>query len=194
MTAPSRSRLRAELRRQRRALSPGQRRAASRALLPNLLAALPLRKPHSVALYMPVAGELDPLPLLRHSRFRHSHCYLPVLDRLRRGRLRFRYWQTRLGMASNQYGIAEPLGKRRQRALWALDLLIIPAVGFDREGNRLGMGGGYYDRTLADLQRRPRRPLLVVVGYQFQCLAPGQLPVAPWDQPVDRVVTDSSWW
>lgn len=95
-------------------------------------------------------------------------------------------------MTPNQYGIAEPARALRGRALWALDVILLPAVAFDRAGYRMGMGGGYYDRTLADLQRRPRQPMLVAVGYDFQCVEEGMLPVAPWDQPVDRIVTAGS--
>ena len=92
-------------------------------------------------------------------------------------------------MRPNLYGINEPALLLRGRALWALDVILLPAVAFDQEGFRLGMGGGYYDRTLADMARRPRRPRLVAVGYDFQRVEKGVIPLAPWDQPVDLTVT-----
>ena len=95
-------------------------------------------------------------------------------------------------MRANAYGIHEPALRYPGRALWALDVIILPAVAFDEAGYRLGMGGGYYDRTLEQLARHPRRPRLVAAGYDFQKMERGELPVAPWDQPVESIVTASS--
>ncbi|MBL4571132.1 MAG: 5-formyltetrahydrofolate cyclo-ligase [Alcanivorax sp.] len=189
MTAALRRQLRRQFRQQRRALSPGQRRRASHRFGPRLDQALGLRPARHLALYLANDGELDLLPGLRHPRFRHATTYLPRLDPIRRGHLQFRLWQRHHPMRPNNYGIAEPAHYYRGRALWALDVILLPAVAFDACGYRLGMGGGYYDRTLADLARRPRRPRLVAVGYDFQRVGEGTLPVAPWDQPVDLTVT-----
>ena len=189
MTATQRRQLRRQFRQQRRALTPGQRRRASQRIAPALNAALGYRRCQHLALYLPNDGELDLQPALRHPRFRHCSTYLPFVDPLRRGLLRFRLWQPHHPMRPNQYGIAEPALLLRGRALWALDVILLPAVAFDQEGFRLGMGGGYYDRTLADMARRPRRPRLVAVGYDFQRVEKGVIPLAPWDQPVDLTVT-----
>ena len=70
----------------------------------------------------------------------------------------------------------------------ALDAILVPLVGFDDRGHRLGMGGGFYDRALADLARRPRRPRLIGVAFEFQRRP--RLREAAWDQPLDQVVTD----
>ncbi|MEE3320669.1 MAG: 5-formyltetrahydrofolate cyclo-ligase [Pseudomonadota bacterium] len=187
-----RQQLRRQCRQQRRQLTPGQRRRASRRVGPALTRALQHRPARHIALYLANDGELDLLPGMTHPRLRHASTYLPWLDPLRRGHLKFRLWQAHHAMTPNQYGIAEPARALRGRALWALDVILLPAVAFDRAGYRMGMGGGYYDRTLADLQRRPRQPMLVAVGYDFQCVEEGMLPVAPWDQPVDRIVTAGS--
>ena len=78
--------------------------------------------------------------------------------------------------------------RERARAAWALDAILVPLVGFDDRGHRLGMGGGVYDRALADLARRPRRPRLIGVAFEFQ--RQPRLREAAWDQPLDQVVTD----
>lgn len=187
-----RQQLRRRLRQQRRQLSPGQRHRAAHRAGPALANLLQCRPASHVALYLANDGELDLLPAMAHPRLHLSNLYLPWLDPLRRGHLRFRLWQPHHPMRPNQYGIAEPALALRARALWALDVILLPAVAFDRAGHRMGMGGGYYDRTLADLQRRPRRPRLVAVGYDFQCMEEGVLPLAPWDQPVDGIVTAGS--
>lgn len=192
MAANDRRQLRQQFRQQRRALSPGQRRRASRRLGPALSQALQHRPARHLAVYLANDGELDPLPCLQHPRFCQASSYLPVLDPIRRGHLHFRLWQPHHAMGPNRYGIAEPAHHYRGRALWALDVIVLPAVAFDDRGFRLGMGGGYYDRTLAELQRRPRQPLLVAVGYDFQKVENGVFPVARWDQPVDLTVTTGS--
>ena len=189
MTAALRRQLRRQFRQQRRSLTPGPRRRASLRFGRRLDQALGHRPARHLALYLANDGELDLRPALGHSRFQLATTYLPRLDPIRRGHLQFRLWQRHHPMRPNHYGIAEPAHYYRGRALWALDVILLPAVAFDACGYRLGMGGGYYDRTLADLQRRPRRPRLVAVGYDFQKVGEGTLPVAPWDQPVDLTVT-----
>ena len=165
-TTRQRQQLRRQFRQQRRALSVGQRRRASARFGPALARAIQHRPARHVAIYLPNDGELDVRPALRHPRFQQA--------------------------SPNAYGIHEPALRYRGRALWALDVIILPAVAFDEAGYRLGMGGGYYDRTLAQLARHPRRPRLVAAGYDFQKMARGEIPVAPWDQPVDSVVTAAS--
>ncbi|MFI9651097.1 5-formyltetrahydrofolate cyclo-ligase [Guyparkeria halopsychrophila] len=87
---------------------------------------------------------------------------------------------------TNRFGITESADPR-QRGINSLDALLIPLVGFDARGNRLGMGAGFYDRALA--QRRGRRPL--AIGVAFGCQEVEWLPVDPWDQPLDYIVTDT---
>ena len=92
-------------------------------------------------------------------------------------------------MLTNSYGIAEPLSIHNQaRPLWALDVLMIPLVAFDREGNRLGMGGGFYDRLLATLPGRPQQPLLVGIAHAFQ--EQPALETAAWDQALETIATE----
>ena len=188
-TTRQRQQLRRQFRQQRRALSVGQRRRASARFGPALARAIQHRPARHIAIYLPNDGELDVRPALRHPRFRQASTYLPFVDALRPGHLQFRLWRHHHPMRPNAYGIHEPALRYRGRALWALDVIILPAVAFDEAGYRLGMGGGYYDRTLAQLARHPRRPRLVAAGYDFQKMARGEIPVAPWDQPVDSVVT-----
>jgi 5-formyltetrahydrofolate cyclo-ligase len=92
-------------------------------------------------------------------------------------------------MAPNRYGIPEPLDARPLRAR-QLDLLLMPLVGFDHRGYRLGMGGGYYDATLAFMQHRRlwRKPRLV--GIAYECQRVEALPHDPWDMPLDAVLTE----
>lgn len=142
MTAALRRQLRRQFRQQRRSLTPGQRRRASLRFGRRLDQALGHRPARHLALYLANDGELDLRPALGHSRFQLATTYLPRLDPIRRGHLQFRLWQRHHPMRPNHYGIAEPAHYYRGRALWALDVILLPAVAFDACGYRLGMGEG----------------------------------------------------
>ena len=94
-------------------------------------------------------------------------------------------------LITNRFGILEPCIKGAVIApAWSLDLILMPLVGFDRQGNRLGMGGGFYDRTLAFTARGQRpAPQLVGLAYSFQEVAP----ISPrkWDIPLNRIMTEN---
>ena len=89
------------------------------------------------------------------------------------------------------YGLSEPRAERGERIdPRRLELVLLPLVGFDSQGTRLGIGGGYYDRTFAGIRSDAltRRPRLVGVAFELQRLA--ALERAAWDVPIDAVVTD----
>jgi 5-formyltetrahydrofolate cyclo-ligase len=140
--------------------------------------------------YIPAKGELDCLPLVSRALWLGAECYLPVVPHHSQKKL----WFTRLGegphWAVNRFGIPE-FGHRHDkfRAAW-LDVLFMPLLGFDLRGYRMGMGGGYYDASLAFLARRRswRRPRLI--GLAFEAQKVERLPEDPWDVPLDGVVTE----
>ena len=139
------------------------------------------------AAYLPHGGEVDLRPLLERAWRDGRESYLPVVGR---GRLRFLPYAPGTPLRRNRYGIAEPdLPARWQVRAQALDLILVPLVAYDPQGNRLGMGGGYYDRTFAFLHRRRwRRPLLVGAAFAFQRVP--ALHANPWDVPLDGVATE----
>lgn len=144
-----------------------------------------------IGLYLPNDGEMDPLPLLRRAWSRRKRCYLPVLDRLGSNRLWFVPYRPGDPLRANRFGIPEPVHAARVRVrAHALDLILAPLVAFDRRGNRLGMGGGYYDRSLEFLRRRRywRRPRLYGLAYEFQRVA--RLQAAAWDIGLDGCFSD----
>ena len=184
--------LRSELRARRRGLGPSLQRqhaVAVARLLGNHFVFLRARR---LAAYLATDGEIDPAPLLKLAHKRHKACHLPVLRPHPRRKLWFVRHRPGEPLTPNRFNIPEPsLRQARIRLPWALDLLLLPLVGFDASCNRLGMGGGFYDQTLAYLNSRQhwRRPLLV--GLAHECQRVERLAANPWDIPLDMIVTET---
>lgn len=183
--------LRRRLRAQRNTLSSEDRRVAAERLASNLAGVRLFLASRRVACYLPNDGEIDTAPLIEQIRRRRKTCYLPVLSRLSHDRLWFAATEPKTPLAANRFGIPEPVVKSRDliRAQ-ELDLILMPLVGFDDQGNRLGMGGGFYDRSLEFLRHRQhwRKPQLLGIAYDFQRV--NGLAPDPWDIPLAGVVTD----
>jgi 5-formyltetrahydrofolate cyclo-ligase len=184
----NKSQLRRQMKSQRQAVTPAARRfSAQRAMRLALRHGLLLRT-RRIGFYLPHGAEFDLLPLLNRALAMRRDCYLPVVPR--RGRvLRFARLTANTRMQANRYGIAEPVDAHALRAR-QLDLLFMPLLGFDDHGHRLGMGGGFYDATLAyrSKQRIAKKPLLVGVAYECQHVE--ALPHDAWDAPLDAVLTE----
>jgi 5-formyltetrahydrofolate cyclo-ligase len=179
---------RAQLRAQRRALPPAERARAARLVARNIDRKLGLRAGDRVALYCSFSDELDSTPLFALARRRGWRIYLPRIERARHGR-KMHFVEAGGHERANRLGIIEPQTSRTVGARW-LDLVLVPLVGFDAHGMRLGMGAGFYDRAFA--YRRWRRawrgPKLVGVGYAFQQLP--EIVAAAHDVRLDAVVTE----
>jgi 5-formyltetrahydrofolate cyclo-ligase len=184
----ARTRLRAELRALRRALPPAERARAAQLVARTIDRKLGLRPGDRVALYCALSDELDSAPLFALARRRGWRVYLPRVDRARRSR-RMRFVEASGRERLNRLGIREPQTARTIGARW-LDLVLVPLVGFDAHGMRLGMGAGFYDRAFAYRRWRHawRGPRLIGVAYAFQQV-PRILP-AQHDVHLDAVVTE----
>ncbi|WP_412030912.1 5-formyltetrahydrofolate cyclo-ligase [Halomonas sp. ML-15] len=193
--AEQRRLLRRELRQRRRALTARQQRDAAQRLCRQLRRLPELQRARRVALYLPNDGEIDPTPLLDWLRRRGANAYLPVLMPLADNRLWFVRYHAATPMVRNRFGILEPCTRHaahraRRLPAWALDLVLLPLVGFDPHGQRMGMGGGFYDRSFAFTRRRGPRPHLIGVAHTCQQVA--SLPSAGWDIPLDAIVSDTA--
>lgn len=146
-----------------------------------------------IACYLPNDGEIDTAPLIERLQRQRKTCYLPVLSRLSQDRLWFAPVEPGMKYRPNRFGIPEPVVKAGARVrAQELDLILLPLVGFDSRGNRLGMGGGFYDRSLEFLRHRNcwRKPHLLGIAYDFQRIS--GLEPDPWDIPLQGVVTDQA--
>jgi len=185
----TKSGLRRRIRGARSALPAATARAAADRAVHRLWSLPWLARARSLAVYLPAAGELDCTPLAVQAWRRGRQVLLPVIDG---SALRFAPFHPRSELRANRYGIPEPVTPRRNlRTARQLDVIVAPLVAFDVHGRRLGMGGGFYDRTLAFLARRSgaRRPHFIALAFEMQKIA--ELPADAWDVRLDAVVTES---
>ncbi|MGB0835164.1 MAG: 5-formyltetrahydrofolate cyclo-ligase [Psychrobium sp.] len=177
--------LRKKIREQRRALTQTQQIEASKELSKQLVCNLP-HHIKRIAIYLASDGEIDPMPFIERCWQRHIEVYLPVLHPFSAGNLLFLRYTPDTKMVNNKYGISEPkLDVSIVLPANKLDIIYTPLVAFDAQGNRMGMGGGYYDRTLA------ANPNIATVGIAHDCQQVAALDVQPWDMPLERIVTPS---
>lgn len=185
--------LRATVRKARRELPPRRRAHYSQRLASHLSSWPGLLYSKRIACYIAVDGEMDPAPLLHLAYEMGKSVYLPVLVPFCENRLWFAPWQPGCKMAPNRFGIPEPVTSRRSMiSATALDLVLTPLVAFDAHCNRIGMGGGYYDRTFAFLRHRIhwRKPRLLGIAYELQRIR--QIRPQPWDVPLHGVATEET--
>lgn len=188
----SRDEIRRRLRAERAALDADEQARRSAQIARHVIRSPLFNRAGRIAVYIPCRGEVDPLPVAVAARARGKRVYLPVLDTTHPHRLWFLPWDARERLVPNRYGIPEPVVSRGRRiSARHLDLVITPLVGFDRDGNRLGMGGGYYDTTFAFLgpRRHWRKPRLLGMAYDFQEVEP--LSPEPWDVPLTAIATEA---
>ncbi len=181
---------RKNLRARRRNLSPNcQAVAASN--VARILSEQPIfQKSHHIAAYFARDGEVDLQVLIKQKANRHKQWFMPVL-KVNKKSLGFSRYDKNSCLYLNQYGILEPINPANQ-ILEAvdLDLILLPLVGFDRQGNRLGMGGGYYDRALANCSlKSDHGPTLL--GIAHSCQECQHIDVKPWDIRLHMVITGS---
>ena len=191
----SRPALRRQLRQARRDLTALEQKSAARALYRQLAQHPLFRRARTIALYLPSDGEIDPSYLLQEAWRRGKAVYIPVLSRWPATRMLFQQVKPDEPLQRNRFRIAEPAANpARQRTCWTLDLILLPLVGFDEQGGRLGMGGGFYDRSLACLTRRKdwRKPVLI--GLAHDCQKVDQLALSRFDVPLMATATGRGWY
>lgn len=144
-----------------------------------------------LASYIAHNGEVDPEEILDLEADREH--YLPILDPDNPSHLLFQRYHIHDKLSANQFGIPEPVFDE-QKLINAedLDCVLVPLVAFDTEGNRLGMGVGYYDYTFKFLQhvKRPHKPILIGLAYEFQKVE--NCEAKAWDIPLDFVITEKN--
>ncbi|HGO5853533.1 TPA: 5-formyltetrahydrofolate cyclo-ligase [Mannheimia haemolytica] len=178
-----RSQLRQAMRLKRQSLTAGQQAQAAESIIPQALSLIESYQASHIAFYLPFNGEISPLPLMEQLLQQGKKLYLPLLHPFTSGQLLFLNYNCKTSLKFNRLGIQEPvLDVRNIIPLQELEMIFTPLVACDKAGNRLGMGGGFYDRTLA------QAPHLISVGLAHECQQVEQLPIKSWDMPLDHII------
>lgn len=176
------STLRDSLLKKRKQIPAASRHKKSRLVFKKLFRAPEFRKAAHVALYYGVVGEVGTRAFLKKV-LKTKKLYLPEAV-ISGKKLVFRRFRDFSDLRKNSYAIMEPKKSCSQRSLARMDLIVVPGVGFDRKGGRLGRGGGYYDRALRRLRKVP------TIGICFREQLVKKIPMQTHDVKVDRVITD----
>jgi len=187
-----RAQIRTEIRKVRNNLPKNQQLIAAQSLKVNFTQHLKSKKTPKtkhIAIYFSNDGEIDTSLLINELWKRNHTLYLPVIHPFNGATLLFQRYEKNSPMKANRYGILEPkLNCSQICPLTDLDYLLMPLVAFDNQGNRLGMGGGFYDKTLAQLhQGNWQKPQLI--GLAHSCQKVDALPIESWDVPLKTIIT-----
>jgi len=174
------------MRKRRRLITPHEQVEAGKKLAKRLSVLPCFRNSKRIAFYVARDGEIDPGFAMNIAETMGKECYLPVLHPLKQNRLYFGRYRSGDPLAINRFGINEPyLRGAKITPAFALDLILLPLVAFDRSCNRIGMGGGFYDRTL-----RLQQCFTRLVGLAQSCQETDSISKQPWDIPLQAVVTE----
>lgn len=188
----NRKTLRARFRQKRQMLSLSEQEKAACALMESFCSSEWFTAFQRFAVYMANDGEVNPAPIVERLWLAQKTCYLPVLTGVGSNRiLEFKSYQPDTKLAPNHFGILEPQTSEDIRVT-ELDIVFTPLVAFDPYGNRLGMGGGYYDKTFQNLSSPHKKPYLIGLAYEFQKL--DYLQNEPWDVPLEGVFTEKKFY
>jgi len=189
--APSAADIRQLKRAQRLLLPEKVQKQHSQSLCQNIIKQDVYKKSRKIACYIANDGEIDPYLVIEHARFSCKKVYLPVLSPLHNS-LYFAPYESNSKLKLNRFSIPEPVcHPSKWITARQLNLLLLPLVAFDAQGNRLGMGGGFYDRTLGYLRYRQHWKKPVLAGLAHEIQKTGQLNTQSWDIPLDYIITEN---
>ncbi|WP_261414432.1 5-formyltetrahydrofolate cyclo-ligase [Serratia quinivorans] len=189
--AQQRQNIRNQIRQRRRALTSEQQNNFALQTAERIAVHPRIQAAHSIAVFLSFDGELDTRPLIERLWQQAKQVYLPVLHPFSPGNLLFLRYTPETPLVHNRFNILEPqLDVRNVLPVGSLDVVLTPLVAFDSSGQRLGMGGGFYDRTLQNWQHLGPYP----IGLAHDCQQVEQLPVEHWDIPLPEIITPSQNW
>lgn len=191
-TMTDRQSIRTTMQSRRQALSADELQAAAHRACQRLTGLPVFRNSARIATYLAVNGELDPDPVVK-SAWQHGKTI--ALPTLHDKHLEFLEYTADTLMQTNSFGIPEPDPEHASGIpTHSLDLVLVPLVAFDISGNRLGMGGGFYDRTFAFLRDREHASPTVLLGMAHEFQRVDALSAASWDIPLHGIITDTAWY
>ena len=196
-----RTQIRKNIRHQRNQLSSNFQKQASKALTNQLINLPSVKSAKSLAIYLANDGELSPLPFIHWCWQQNKQIALPVIHPFNKRHILFLNYAPSSLMKNNRFNIPEPqLNVTQVIPVRALDIIFTPLVAFDQYGQRLGMGGGFYDRTLAFTNlsnnspknnKKINNPTPAIIGLAHDCQQVEKIPVELWDVPIPQIITPS---
>ncbi len=184
--------IRTQSRKLRQAISSEQALRSGEQLCHQLQSLKVYQQAQSVACYISFDGEINTNKIINAIQTDNKICLLPKLKPLKPNRLWFMPYKKSDCLLNNRFGIPEvDLCVSQSVAVSKINLLLMPLVAFDETGSRLGMGGGFYDATLAHLKLQMfnnKKPVCLGLAYEAQKFV--SIPVQKWDYPLDGVVTE----
>jgi 5-formyltetrahydrofolate cyclo-ligase len=181
--------LRQRNRKLRAALAAGQLEVAAISLAERILALDEYQQAQRVATYFAVNGEIGLKPVIDDALAEGKQVYLPNLDQQS---LRFSPYFHAQKMRINKFRLPEPdVDECEMLSPDELDLVLAPLVVFDANRNRIGMGGGFYDRSFA-FRKNPEHKLPVLIGVAHELQKVDQIVPQEWDVQLDMIITDQA--
>lgn len=183
--------MRQAVRQRRRQLSVQQQQLATLQVYEHLEQMEKVKTAQNIALFLSFDGELDTQPIIDKFWQQNKSIYLPVLHPFSDGNLLFLRYAPQTKLESPSFGLKQPrLDVRNVIPVSELDIIFTPLVAFDDEGNRLGMGKGYYDRTLQNWRQKHIYP----IGLAHDCQQVAHIASEAWDVPLPEIITPSKRW
>lgn len=180
--------LRLELKARRRGLNDEFRAQASREAARQVVRSLRFHDDTKIALFWPLGTEIDTGPL-RLSLHNLGAMVLLPRTHARATPLTFHRWRPNIALEKSSFGVMEPPASQ---PVQDPDIVVVPLLGFDSSGHRIGYGAGHYDCTLADLHRRGHFPRTVGLAFEVQCV--DEVPSLDHDMPLDMIITEERAW
>lgn len=186
-----RDEIRKAIRQKRRLLTLDEQQQAAEQLCEQVLSHPKIKQAQTIALFLSFDGEIDTSPLISQLWALNKQVCLPVLHPFHRHHLLFLRYDPTTQLVKNRFNIFEPpLNVNNIIPISDIDIIFTPLVAFDEFGQRLGMGGGFYDRTLENWQQQSFYPM----GLAHTCQQVKPLPSADWDIPLPEIITPNKIW
>ncbi|WIV87503.1 5-formyltetrahydrofolate cyclo-ligase [Proteus appendicitidis] len=186
-----RDEIRKAIRQKRRLLTLAEQQQAADKLCKQVLTHPKIEQAQTIALFLSFDGEIDTSPLISQLWTLNKQVCLPVLHPFHRHHLLFLRYTPSTVLVKNRFNISEPpLNVNMVIPISNIDIIFTPLVAFDEQGQRLGMGGGFYDRTLENWQQKSFYPM----GLAHTCQQVAHLPIANWDVPLPEIITPEKIW
>lgn len=189
LSAQSQSAIRASAKRRRSQLTSKQRQEASKKIAEKLFATALFRNSNNIACYVSLKTEVGTRPIIERAWQLKKRVFAPIAEK--NFILRFHRFDHESELVTSNIGLREPKQGRPARG-GELELVIVPLVAFDSQRNRIGMGGGYYDRAFSFLASNTENTNPVLIGLGFDCQQVEKIRPNPWDIRLSRIFTETA--